>query len=89
MDDVDLLVIGGGINGAGIARDASGRAPIPSRAAGSARIADALRSMAPTVNGGAARRTDTGRGDTMDDVDLLVIGGGINGAGIARDASGR
>ena len=25
----------------------------------------------------------------MDDVDLLVIGGGINGAGIARDASGR
>ncbi len=33
--------------------------------------------------------TGTGRGDTMDDVDLLVIGGGINGAGIARDASGR
>ena len=25
----------------------------------------------------------------MDDVDLLVIGGGINGAGIARDAAGR
>ena len=25
----------------------------------------------------------------MDDLDLLVIGGGINGAGIARDASGR
>lgn len=25
----------------------------------------------------------------MDEVDLLVIGGGINGAGIARDASGR
>ncbi|WP_369039205.1 glycerol-3-phosphate dehydrogenase [Stenotrophomonas maltophilia] len=25
----------------------------------------------------------------MDDIDLLVIGGGINGAGIARDASGR
>ena len=25
----------------------------------------------------------------MDNVDLLVIGGGINGAGIARDAAGR
>ncbi len=25
----------------------------------------------------------------MDDVDLLVIGGGINGAGITRDAAGR
>ena len=25
----------------------------------------------------------------MDSYDLLVIGGGINGAGIARDAAGR
>jgi glycerol-3-phosphate dehydrogenase len=30
----------------------------------------------------------TARGDTGD-VDLLVVGGGINGAGIARDAAGR
>jgi glycerol-3-phosphate dehydrogenase len=29
------------------------------------------------------------RGDALTPVDLLVIGGGINGAGIARDAAGR
>jgi len=27
--------------------------------------------------------------DTQEQVDLLVIGGGINGAGIAADAAGR
>ncbi|MGH8600807.1 MAG: FAD-dependent oxidoreductase, partial [Burkholderiales bacterium] len=26
---------------------------------------------------------------TSDNVDLLIIGGGVNGAGIARDAAGR
>ncbi len=36
-----------------------------------------------------ARRTKGIRGQFMADFDLAVIGGGINGAGIARDAAGR
>ena len=39
---------------------------------------------APADNGGA-----TGPRSKDDPIDLLVIGGGINGAGIARDAAGR
>ena len=30
-----------------------------------------------------------GAGDTLSIIDLLVIGGGINGVGVARDAVGR
>jgi len=33
--------------------------------------------------------TDAGSAPTISECDLLVIGGGINGAGIARDAAGR
>ena len=37
------------------------------------------------MRSGAARDP----GSTMADFDLAIIGGGINGAGIARDAAGR
>lgn len=37
---------------------------------------------------GATRRPDS-KGPSVESYDLLVIGGGINGAGIARDAAGR
>ncbi len=67
----------------------SSQAPYPESSGGLRAHCDALRSMAPTVKGGAARLYRHRTRDTMDDVDLLVIGGGINGAGIARDASGR
>src|ERR1035438_5246971 len=39
-------------------------------------------------SGEAARRAEA-KGGTMPDFDLLIVGGGINGAGIARDAAGR
>jgi len=51
-------------------------------ASGKARHA-AIRSGARVKESGAAA------GDQMADFDLAVIGGGINGAGIARDAAGR
>src|SRR5258706_15604626 len=35
------------------------------------------------------RAPESGPGPSDETIDLLVIGGGINGAGIARDAAGR
>jgi glycerol-3-phosphate dehydrogenase len=53
-----------------------------------------MRSLAPTsVNGWRNAQTCCCTGDAMtplkDTCDVLVVGGGINGAGIARDAAGR
>ena len=40
------------------------------------------------ITDGGTRRPDS-KGLPVESYDLLVIGGGINGAGIARDAAGR
>src|SRR5207247_9006187 len=40
-------------------------------------------------HGQFTRRFGRNRGTFMADFDLAIIGGGINGAGIARDAAGR